>query len=185
MGIIETSNKEPRFRVIAVVSLIGLLFTILFVIVLIKYGIYEYEYKFGRDITILIFITFVIVPLGYYALLVFEQKVFRPVTHRIFHRWHQRRIEKYGYKKVSREDRYNRRINKVLGQNLVCLIALIYLSWGILISLILGVRRIQIPEGDLGDDDFTMILCSVSLFVGIFLSFIISVRLFKKKKGRS
>ena len=97
MGIIETSNKVPRFRVIAVVSLIGLLFTILFVIVLIKYRVFEQEYDFARKISCIFFIASVVAPLGYYALLLFEHKVFRPWSHRICHRWHKRRIKKYGY----------------------------------------------------------------------------------------
>ncbi len=182
--IIESNNKRmPRFRFFAALSLIGLVFSALFVIVLKKYHIYEYEYEFGRNLTVVIFVGSVIVPLAYYALKLFEEKVFRPLLHKICHRRRQRRIDKYGHKKVSLEERYKQRITKVLSTPLLCQVLIWYLCVFSLVFLVLGVRRLQLPEGIPDNDTITIFLMILSIVAGGFVSLIIGIRIFKKKNG--
>ena len=99
------------------------------------------------------------------------------------YRWHQRRIKKYGHKKVSREDKYKQRIMKVLGPYLACHMMLTFLYWFALVFLVLGIRRLQLPKVNLDNDAVSIILCVISFPMAAFLSLIIAVRIFKKKKG--
>ena len=188
LAMIKSNKKRTlRFRVIAAVSLFGLLFSTFFIVVLKKYGIYEHEYEFGRKITVIIFIASVVVPLAYYALLIFVEKILAPLLHEFFSRRHQRRIEKYGYKIVSRENRNSSRITKVLAPYALIPALSIFLCIFISAFLALGIRRLQIPEGDLSNDTVTMVLMFsimiVSMTITILLTSYIHIRVFMKKKG--
>lgn len=171
-----TKNKRmPRFRVMAAMSFIGLPLTALFVIFLKKNQVYENEYEFGRKITVFFFVTAVIVPLALYAL--------RKRADRI----KQRRLKKFGPRKESRERRYQRRINKVLTPYHLPLSLLVLFYMYVSMCLALGIRRLQVPEGNLEEDTPTIILM-ISLMVllttlGTVMSLIISSRIFKKKNG--
>ncbi|MHC4291807.1 MAG: hypothetical protein ACYSTR_06295, partial [Planctomycetota bacterium] len=114
---------------------------------------------------------------------VLVEKVIAPLAGNFFSRMQQRRIEKYGYKVVSREDRNKQRINKVLGQYVGCWFLLFFVCSLSLVFIVLGIRRIQIPKGSLENDTITIFFMILSFVFGGFLSLIIAVRIFKKKNG--
>ncbi|MHC4926505.1 MAG: hypothetical protein ACYTER_04085 [Planctomycetota bacterium] len=185
---IENSrNKIPRFRVFAALSLAGLIFCILFVIYLKKNYIFKEEYELARKLSIIFFIAFVIAPFAFYSLFLLDDKVLSPFLHRIFDRRRQRRIEKYGCKIVSREERNSSRINKVLAPYFIVPTLSIPLCIFISAFLALGIRRLQKPEGDLNEDTVTIILMIsitiVSMTITGFLICYTHVRVFMKKKG--
>lgn len=159
---ITRDKRMPLSRSMAIVSLIGLPLTALFVIFLKKNQIYTFK------LAAPIFIFSVIVPLALFAIFLFDEKVLQ-----------QRRLKKLGPKKFAREKKHKRMANEA---------RIPFVMPHVLLILFLAVviEILQFPEGDVNNGPFTIILASLLILsppLGCLSILIISTRIFKKNKG--
>ncbi len=182
----KNRRKGPRFRVLAAMSILGLIFTALLIAYFKKHRIYELEYEFGRKMTALFFIAAVIMPMAYYALEILNDKVLGPLLYKMLCPLEQRRIKKHQQKMLSREYRYKQRIQKVMGPSYNCLGLMLFFGMQIAVILAFVVAILFLPKFDL--KDAPTILQFILIFVlpitlCFYLCSVIYVRFFVKKKG--
>jgi len=180
----EGNAKISYFRVSVALSCAGMFLTALLVIIFKRYHIYEYDYEFGRQITLLFFIAIVILPLSYCSLELFYAKCIRLWVCKISQGIEQHRIKKHGRKKLLRE----RRINKVMSSAVACIVLMNFFGMQISVLIFIGIYCLFWPGFDLGDESFTLVRCIfvvvIPVFVSAFACLIIYMRFFVRKKGK-